>query len=183
MIQGAEIKERLDKYLEFKGYKRASVERRAGLSNCYLKSSNGGFSAPKLADLASVCADLNMNWLITGRGEMLLRTAEDLSYIIGGDQINIAHSTGNSVTGKVVNEPSRKTFFDVHRSLDDIADVNIETVPQKHRGLVNEIKKYKDEIQKLKDELLSARSLNQELSSQLHEVKDELLNIYRQKNK
>jgi hypothetical protein len=66
---------RLKKYIDFKGISTAGFERSIGMSNASFGKSlkNGGtIGADKLEIILKVYPDLNVNWLISGRGEMLL---------------------------------------------------------------------------------------------------------------
>lgn len=58
------------KYLEIKGEKKQDFYRKTGLSNGFLDK-NDHISSKNLEIIISIYPDLNLYWLITGKGEML----------------------------------------------------------------------------------------------------------------
>ena len=66
-----EIKDRMLAYIKHKGIRPAEFERNAGLSNAYVQNLKNSIGADKLKSIASYYTDLNLEWLITGEGEML----------------------------------------------------------------------------------------------------------------
>lgn len=67
-------KERFVEYLKVKGVGQTAFEESAGLSRGSI-SQKSGFSANSIEKIAIVCLDLNIDWLITGKGSMLKSTA------------------------------------------------------------------------------------------------------------
>ena len=63
-------KERFIEYLKIKGIGQTSFEESSGLSRGAI-SQKSGFSANSIEKIAIACPDLNLDWLITGNGEML----------------------------------------------------------------------------------------------------------------
>lgn len=63
-------KERFIEYLRIKGVGQTSFEESSGLSRGSI-SQKSGFSASSIEKIAIACPDLNLDWLITGKGEML----------------------------------------------------------------------------------------------------------------
>lgn len=63
-------KERFIEYLKMKGIGQTSFEESSGLSRGSI-SQKSGFSANSIEKIAIACPDLNLDWLITGKGEML----------------------------------------------------------------------------------------------------------------
>jgi hypothetical protein len=66
---------RLKKYIDFKGISVAGFERSIGMSNASFGKSlkkGGTIGADKLDIILNIYPDLNVNWLISGRGNMLL---------------------------------------------------------------------------------------------------------------
>lgn len=186
MSNASEIKQRLDKYIEIKGFTYPSLESLANLANGYLRNNSGGFSAPKLSEIAAVCPDLNMNWLITGIEPMLLPVAggslTKSGDVVAGDKIEFKKNRGGRNIGKVdkYNERSKELeFFDSYVSLAMIETVNMDIVPERHIGLVTEIKQRKEDYEKLRTEVEDLRNKLQEAEDEAKKVKDELLEIYR----
>lgn len=186
MSNASEIKERLDKYIEIKGFTYPSLESLANLANGYLRNNSGGFSAPKLSEIAAVCPDLNMNWLITGIEPMLLPVAGGSvtkdGDIVSGDKVVVKKNKGGRNIGKVghYEEGSKDVgFFDSYVSLAMVETVNMEEVPKKHIGLVTEIKERKADFDKLKAEIEVLKKQLREAESDARKAKDELLDFYR----
>ena len=71
-------KERFIEYLKIKGIGQTSFEESAGLSRGAI-SQKSGFSANSIEKIAIACPDLNLDWLITGNGEMLKSEASTIS--------------------------------------------------------------------------------------------------------
>lgn len=65
---------RIKQYIDFKGISIAAFERSIGMSNASFGKSlkNGGsIGCDKIEKILNVYPDLNLEWLITGKGEML----------------------------------------------------------------------------------------------------------------
>lgn len=68
---------RIKQYIDFKGVSVSAFEKSIGMSNASFGKSlkNGGtIGADKLEIILNVYPDLNLNWLITGKGEMIKTT-------------------------------------------------------------------------------------------------------------
>lgn len=81
-------KERFVEYLKFKGFGQTAFEESAGLSRGAIAKKTG-FNADSIEKIAMVCPDLNINWLITGLGEMLNVHQEEVSIdtvIVGSEK-------------------------------------------------------------------------------------------------
>lgn len=71
------VKERLMKFIKFKGIRTVEFERRCGLSNGYVSSMRKGLGEAKLNNVLKQFPELNREWLIYGEGEMLRPDAKD----------------------------------------------------------------------------------------------------------
>lgn len=65
------VKERLIKFLKFKGLNKKRFEEKVGLSNGYIGSIRVGIGSRVLLKIENVFPELNTNWLLTGEGNML----------------------------------------------------------------------------------------------------------------
>lgn len=65
-------KERLLSFLEFKKLTKAEFERLAGLSSGYVKNFKGNIGGDKLENLLIAFPELSRDWLLYGKGEMLV---------------------------------------------------------------------------------------------------------------
>lgn len=66
--------DRLKQYIESKGLTVAAVERKLGMSNGALAKpiKNGtSIGSDKLENILTICPDMSLTWLFTGRGDML----------------------------------------------------------------------------------------------------------------
>ena len=74
------VKERLMQFIDFKGISIREFERRADLSNGYIKSLRKSPTVDKMQNIIRAYPDLNQQWLLTGEGNML-KTAEAAPFI------------------------------------------------------------------------------------------------------
>lgn len=180
MTDGSEIKERMTQYLEYKGYKPGWVEKHAILGNGYLRNTAGGYTATKLSSLKTVCTDLNLNWLITGMGDMIEVQTQELYNFHqapdGGPQIG--------KVDKVEYASERRNFFDSISSVDTLESVDLKRVPKKYQELVASIKNRRNEedelrerIKQLKDELRSLEEENRNLHRELVDAKNQTIEL------
>lgn len=71
-------KERFVEYLKIKGIGQTAFEESAGLSRGAIAKKTG-FNADSIEKIASACPDLNINWLITGIGNMTINTNSSIT--------------------------------------------------------------------------------------------------------
>lgn len=72
--------ERLYEYIDFKGYKPTKLEKEIGLSSGYLsvqKKRKADMGETVVNKINDYCHDLNIEWLLTGKGEMLKSESSD----------------------------------------------------------------------------------------------------------
>lgn len=67
-------KERFVEYLRKKGIGQTAFEESAGLSRGAIAKKTG-FSADSIEKIAFACPDLNINWLVTGIGDMIINAS------------------------------------------------------------------------------------------------------------
>lgn len=65
------IKDRLLQFIEYKRITKSAFERKCGLSNGYINSTKGNIGSKILEQILREYPDLNREWLISGKGEML----------------------------------------------------------------------------------------------------------------
>lgn len=65
------VKDRLIKFIAYLKIGQGKFEKHCNLSNGFVSNIRDGFSTPNLSKIAIACPDLNLEWLITGEGEML----------------------------------------------------------------------------------------------------------------
>lgn len=190
MTDGAAIKQRMDKYLSYKGYKYGWVEKQAQLGNGYLRNTAGGYTATKLAELVKVCKDLNINWLITGNGSMLLVDALPVTdgdtTTYNGDHIEQNQAPGGGLQVGKVNrldyDPNRRSFFDSFNTIEVIEAIDLDSVPKKYLPLIRDIQSRKALIEELKNELDETKKKHQDERDKVEEKEAEIRNLNRQLN-
>jgi len=85
---------RLFKYLENKGIPHTRFEKEIGLSNGYLKTQlrrNADLGEGVIRKIIDNCLDINLDWLLIGKGDMLIKSNSDVQLI---KQSNVNKSTG-----------------------------------------------------------------------------------------
>ena len=65
------VRERLIAFLSYKKITKASFADAIGVSNSYVQNIRNGITAGKLAKIKEVYPELNIDWLITGAGDMI----------------------------------------------------------------------------------------------------------------
>lgn len=189
MTDGADIKARMNLYLAHKKFKPSWVEKHAMLGNGYLRNTAGGYTATKLCDLLRVCSDLNLNWLITGVGEMLLTTDGKVSAQVthfAGDQIHQEQSDGGGPqygkVGTVVSSETTESFFCRHNSVELVTELDINEAPEMAKPLVRSIQSHTKDLENLERKFaeLEKRYLeisddNKDLQKKLYEAKNETI--------
>ena len=65
------VRERLIAFLKFKRVNKSEFAEAIGVSNSYVMNIRNGISPGKIARMKEVYPELNIEWLITGDGEML----------------------------------------------------------------------------------------------------------------
>ena len=99
----------IDRLLQFIEYlkktdgevKNAKVfEKKCGLSNSYIansKKSNGSIGSDTIAKILSSFPQLNVEWICTGRGDMLKKVMAFFSEILGSRNVSIETARDNSM--------------------------------------------------------------------------------------
>ena len=99
----------IDRLLQFIEYlkksegevKNAKVfEKKCGLSNGYIansKKSNGSIGSDTIAKILSSFPQLNVEWICTGRGDMLKKGMAFFSEILGSRNVSIETARDNSM--------------------------------------------------------------------------------------
>ena len=70
------VKERLIGFLEYKGISKSEFGRIIGVSSAFITSMRKSIQPDKVESIAFNFPELNINWLMTGEGEMLKTEAE-----------------------------------------------------------------------------------------------------------
>ena len=103
------VKERLVKFLKYKGLSQKKFEETVGLANGYVNNIRRSVTSEKLQQIVRCFPDLNKAWLLTGEGEMIRQENEN-STTINDQHTSVA---GNS------NQVNATSTLD--KALDEIA--------------------------------------------------------------
>ena len=95
------VKERIIEYLDFKGISKSEFGREIGVSSAYISSMRKSFQPDKIQSIAAKYPDLNLDWLLTGKGSMLKEepkatlslSAEELWELVKSQQRTIENLT------------------------------------------------------------------------------------------
>lgn len=71
------IKDRLLEFIEHKSISVRQFELASGLGSAYIAHMPKKMSPRKISGISAAYPELNLTWLLEGRGEMLLKTPED----------------------------------------------------------------------------------------------------------
>lgn len=112
------IKDRIKQYLKFKRISQSEFSASIGVSNAYIPSIRRGIQPDKIARIQVAYPDLNIEWLITGRGEMLNRSCCDVVSVINNGTISGDHNMNVAGHAKSVN-----------RAIGDLPPCRVEGVP------------------------------------------------------
>ena len=89
-------KERLKSYLKYKGIREGNFCKSISASNGYVNSIYKGIGSDKRDLIIEKYPDLNMDWLLTGRGEMIITNSNPIL-----DDEKISHNQ-NSLRDKYI---------------------------------------------------------------------------------
>lgn len=95
------VKERIIEYLDYKKISKSEFGREIGVSSAYISSMRKSFQPDKIQSIASKYPDLDINWLLTGKGSMLKEepkaslnlSVEDLWELVKSQQRTIENLT------------------------------------------------------------------------------------------
>lgn len=71
------VKQRLIKFIKYKGLSQAKFEKAIGASNGFVNNISKSIGAEKAQSILGVYPELNMGWVLTGEGEMLKTENEE----------------------------------------------------------------------------------------------------------
>ena len=66
------MKERLIKFIEYKGLSRRAFELSCGIASGTVRNTSGNMTPKTLSKITAVYPELNQDWLLTGKGSMLI---------------------------------------------------------------------------------------------------------------
>lgn len=141
------VKERLIDFLNYKGISKSEFGRIIGVSSAFVTSMRKSIQPDKVESIANSFPDLNINWLMTGEGEMLKATKGSGSSDSSADLSSLKQTIQTqSVAINALNKAIELQESELKRK--DIALTNKE-----------------EEILKLKAEIQRLQRANQELEA------------------
>lgn len=139
------VKCRLSAFIEYKGLTNAAFEKKCGLSNGYIRNFKGNLGVKKLEDILTSFPELNKEWLLFGKGEML---KSDVSQTSKGD--NTIQVSGNNVDMRNINQ-SKGSADDVKRVKE--LEKRIEELTKDKERLQDLVDKMQAQISKLLEKI------------------------------
>jgi len=141
---GETVKDRLIKYLLLKKISQRSFEVKIGLSNGYINNIRKSIQPDKLQNILLNYPDLNIEWLLTGKGEML---KNDHNQDVEKDKID---SDANENTKRVNTADFRNEFsemINLQKSMQEILKTSQHHLSESQKqvnALLEILKKEKD---------------------------------------
>lgn len=114
----SEIKDRLISFLEEKEISKSEFGRRIGVSSAYVSSMRKSIQPDKAERIATEFPDLNISWLMTGKGNMY-NEATPLS--VKGDNNTQVAGNGNNIVSGHNKENIAAMASSLDKAMDEIA--------------------------------------------------------------
>lgn len=97
------IKERFAEFIKYKGLSRRKFQEKIGVSNSYIQNISNSIGKDVLNRISIQYPELNTDWLLTGKGEMLRKNTIGININQGDGNIIGQGNHNNIKTGNVVN--------------------------------------------------------------------------------
>lgn len=130
-----DIKDRISEFIKYKSITIAEFERNVGLANGYIKKFKGSIGSDKLNNVASFYPELNIDWLVTGKGPMLKSDP----------------ASSNVQTG-TINTNHQGTFHDVSTSIGGYSKLE-----EENEKLRKEVEELRAKVTTLQNQLLAEK--------------------------
>ena len=95
------VKHRLVTYLGYKGVSKSEFGRTIGVSSAYVTSMRKSIQPDKLKAISESYPDLNVDWLLTGEGEMLNSTSQEETTTVQSIPVRIPLIPASAFAGGV----------------------------------------------------------------------------------
>lgn len=118
--------DRIIKFIEFKGIKKSVFYKNTGLSNGYLDKVKE-LGADKILSIISFYTEINIEWLITGEGEMLKQEGNNESLGLLNES-NTSYTTNHTKDELIMTQ--RKYINKLEQEIDQIKRSNPESDPK-----------------------------------------------------
>lgn len=145
------IKDRIIKFIRYRGLRVKQFENICGLSNGYINSMRKGFGREKLENVLSMFPELNRDWIVYGEGEMLKPNTQNSTIISGTGNINnnsINSPIENSVFHCCNEEHVTAEIEKLKKQVDELRE-KCNILRDQNKNLINEKQFYQDHIKQL----------------------------------
>lgn len=166
----AKTKERILKYIEKKKLTKTIFFNQTGIKRGFLDADklNQAVSDEHFAKIIATYPDINLEWLLTGKGEMLKDSGSVISQTIKGNG-NISNAGNNNINIPIQTTPQElsedKELLKELRNIIKDKDKIIADKDRTIEELREELKEKREELKELKEEL-------KEVKSELKEIKE-----------
>lgn len=118
------VKQRLISFLGEKRISKAEFGRKVGVSNAFVSSIKNSISPETLQKIKDVYPDLNVEWLLTGEGSMILGDVSGNNNAIGHGA-SATHSDSCNIVDKFLGElaEQRKLVSESQRQVDRLLSI------------------------------------------------------------
>lgn len=137
------VKERLTDFVDWLGISKSEFGRQIGVSNAFISSIRKSIQQDKIQSIASKYPELNIEWLLTGEGEML-KTGENLVKSPAADYEKAPTGSGLVEFLMEQNRSLEKIVHDQNKTMMDQNEI-IKTLLQRITELEAEISRSKNE--------------------------------------
>lgn len=145
------IKDRIIKFIRYRGLRVKQFENICGLSNGYINSMRKGFGREKLENVLSMFPELNRDWIVYGEGEMIKPNTQSHTIISGTGNINnnsINSPIENSVFHCCNEEHASAEIEKLKKQVDELRE-KCNILREQNKNLINEKQFYQDHIKQL----------------------------------
>ena len=145
------IKDRIIKFIRYRGLRVKQFENICGLSNGYINSMRKGFGREKLENVLSMFPELNRDWIVYGEGEMLKPNTQNSTIISGTGNINnnsINSPIENSVFHCCNEEHVYAEIEKLKKQVDELRE-KCNILRDQNKSLINEKQFYQEHIKQL----------------------------------
>ena len=151
------LKDRIKTFIASKKLKNVMFEQMIGASNGYVKSIKDSISSDKIIKISKSFPELNINWLLTGEGQML-NSKQATTNILSNNSISNNDVIGNNLNAddieKFINNVI-KLYSEQATTLPDIYILILENKNKSdnYKAMQDRIEELKEYIQLLKKHL------------------------------
>jgi hypothetical protein len=176
-----DAKEKILQFIKEKGLTNAEFERNSKLSNGYVNNLKGSIGTDKISQIVSYYSDLNLEWLITGKGEMLkpatVTVSGDVNSVIASNvvgEINQHHGSSkitnyNGMSKEDIIATMAKTSEEYTKKLEERFDL-LKKLEERNDSLLKENKTLMEKCRQ-SDERITY------LTDRIAHITDRLLNV------